>query len=164
MILIIIRGNKRGSVECSHLKKEKKNKQKKSGNNWHLCLFVKYTQTQYRDSFSLTLEALLLRYFSPGCIADLPAFSGTDKIKISYNPCFWNIFSSLSHKLPFSICHCSESLLMVLDTWTSLLFPLLHLLGHGIIYRQLWKNSNYHNNFAYLAMHLLLHCKWLFII
>lgn len=147
------------------LKKKKKKNRKKSGNNWHLCLFVKYTQAQHRDSSSLTLEALLLPYLLPGCIADdLPAFSVTDKVKISYNPCFWNIFSSLSHKLPFSICHCSESLLMVSDTWTSLLFPLLHLLGHGIIYRQLWKNSNYHNSFAYLALHLLLHCKWLFII
>lgn len=52
---------------------------KTTGNNWHLCLLVKYTLTQHHDFSSLTLEVLLLPYSLPGCIAvDLFALCVTD--------------------------------------------------------------------------------------
>lgn len=52
---------------------------RKTGNNWHLWLLVKYTLTQPHKSSSLTLEVLFLSYSFPSCFAgDLFAFHVTE--------------------------------------------------------------------------------------
>lgn len=52
---------------------------RKTGNNWHLCLLVKYTLIQPHESSSLTLEVLLLSCSLPSCFArNLFAFRVTE--------------------------------------------------------------------------------------
>lgn len=134
-------------------KQERGNKMqslKITGNNWHLCLFVKCTLTQHGGSSSLALEVLL--HFLVAltiCLWSLWLM----------NSRFHTIFVSAksSHHWVRTVTILKLSLFLKsfkgLSTWTRLLSPsvLFHLLVCGIIYSQLWKNSTYrHNSFAYL--------------
>lgn len=119
------------------------------------CLpFLWKSLSQHHDPFSLTLQVLLLPYSLPGCIIDLFAFCVTDELKASYNLGFWNIFSSLSHKLPLFWKSCKglgylDKVNISLSTFSS--SCVWYYLQPTLEKKQL----------CILTSHLLLHYTWL---